>query len=172
MLTLIARAAALSLLLAFAAQPARAADDAPVSAGAITVKRAWLRATPNGAKVAGGYVTLVNAGPSEDRLTGASLDIAAKGEVHTMSMSGGVMHMARLDGGLAVASGATVTLEPGGNHLMFLDPTAPLKEGQHVSGTLTFAKAGTVKVTFVVAGLAAKSAPMIGGMSDHGAMSR
>ncbi len=142
---------------AAALSPARAEDA--ISAGPLTIKQAWLRATPNGAKVAGGYITVFNAGPGEDTLTAASLDGAAKGEVHTMTMQGGVMHMARLEAGLPVAPGATVTLKPGGDHLMFFDRSAPLKEGDHVAGTLTFAKAGTVKVTFAVAGLAAKAAP-------------
>ena len=169
----IARAAGLSLLLAIV-QPVQAADDTQVTAGSVAIKDAWLRATPNGAKVAAGYITLRNSGSSEDRLTGASLDTAPKGEVHTMTMSGGVMHMKRLDDGLAVPPGATVTLKPGGDHLMFFDPSAPLKEGQSVSGTLTFAKAGTVKITFAVAGMAAKSAPapVPGGTGEHGAPQR
>ena len=137
--------------------PARADDAASV--GPLTIKQAWLRATPNGAKVAGGYITVVNAGPAEDTLTAASLDGASKGEVHTMTVQDGIMHMARLEAGLPVAPGATVTLKPGGDHLMFFDRAAPLKEGDRVSGTLTFAKAGTVKVVFAVAGLAARAAP-------------
>lgn len=141
------------------ATPSKADDTASASVGSLTVKQAWLRATPNGAKVAGGYITIVNAGAAEDRLTGTSLQGTRKGEVHTMTMEGGVMHMAPLDAGLPIAPGATLTLKPGGYHLMFLDPAAPLKEGEHVDGTVTFAKAGTVKVSFVVGGMAAKTPP-------------
>ncbi len=141
------------------AHPLRAEEATTVAAGAVSIRQAWLRATPSGAKVAGGYVTLVNAGPGEDRLIAASLEGARVGEVHTMAMHGGVMHMARLDQGLPLAPGATVTLKPGGEHLMFLDPTAQFKQGQRVAGTLTFAKAGRVAVTFSVAGMAARDAP-------------
>ena len=131
----------------------------PAAAGQIEVTAPWLRATPRGAPVAGGYATIVNHGATPDRLIGASIPMAPNGEVHSMTMANGIMHMARLADGLAIAPGATVTLEPGGNHLMFLKPTAQLKEGEHVTGSLSFAKAGTIDVTFAVAGMAARTAP-------------
>ena len=109
--------------------------------------------------MAGGYVTLTNVGKEPDTLVSASLPMASEGQVHTMTMTKGVMAMRRLEGGLAIAPGATVTLRPGGDHLMFLKPTAQLKEGESVAGSLTFAHAGTVPVTFVVGGMAAKVAP-------------
>ena len=112
-------------------------------------------------------MTIVNRGTAPDRLVGASLDVAPKGEVHEMSMANGVMHMARLPNGLAIAPGATVTLAPGGDHLMFLKPTVQLKEGQTIAGSLVFAKAGKVVVTFAVAGIAAKSAPGTSAPAGH-----
>ena len=136
-----------------------AVGAAPAVAGDIDVQAPWLRATPKGASVAGGYATIVNHGAVPDRLVGASLPGAAAGEVHEMSMKDGVMHMARLADGLAIAPGATVTLTPGGDHLMFPKPAAQLKEGQKIAGALLFAKAGKVAVTFAVAGFGAKSAP-------------
>src|ERR1700712_3899638 len=116
------------------------------STSGIVIKAAWLRATPNGAKVAGGYVTITNTGATADTLLAASIAAAPTGEIHTMSMENGVMHMGRLDAGLAIAPGATVTLKPGGDHLMFMNPTAPIKEGASVTGALTFAKAGVLPV--------------------------
>ena len=154
------RAYALALGIGLAAVPAcvRGAETA-AKAQTISVIKPWLRATPHAAPVIGGYVTLKNTGRTPDRLIGATLPVAPNGEVHTMSMSGGMMHMRRLDDGLEIKPGETVTLEPGGNHLMFLKPTAQIKEGESVKGTLSFAKAGTVAVTFAVGGMAAKSAP-------------
>jgi len=141
----------LALLLGLAL-PAWAAEP-------IIVTSPWLRATPKGATVAGGYATITNNGATPDRLVGASLELAQRGEIHEMSMTGSVMHMRRLDQGLAIPPGATVTLSPGGTHIMFFNPKAQLREGQHVAGSLTFAKAGTVSVTFAVAGLAVRAAP-------------
>lgn len=125
----------------------------------IVVSTPWLRATPKGAPVAGGYVTVTNKGSASDRLLSASLSIASKGEVHSMTMANGVMHMERLDKGLEIKPGATVTLTPGGYHVMFIKPTAQLKQGENIKGVLNFEKAGMVAVTFAVAGMAAKSAP-------------
>ncbi len=129
------------------------------SAGDLAVTSPWLRATPKNATVAGGYATITNKGTTPDRLLGASLPMAPEGQVHSMSMADGVMHMERLDKGLAVAPGATVSLTPGGYHLMFLKPKTQLKEGDTVQGTLNFEKAGKVPVTFPVAGFGAKAAP-------------
>ncbi len=149
---------ALMLASAAAAQEAKPASP-------IVVAQPWVRATPKGAPVVGGYATLTNKGPNPDHLVAASLEGTAQGEIHTMSMENGVMHMQRLADGLALAPGATVTLVPGGNHLMFMQPTAQLKEGATVKGSLTFANAGTIPVTFAVGGIAAKAAP--GAMAMH-----
>lgn len=150
---------AAAALLALAVLPVNlVAAQAPSAAG-ITVTAPWLRATPRGAPVAGGYATITNTGTAPDRLVGASIPMAPKGEIHSMSMENGVMHMERLDKGLAIAPGATVSLTPGGYHLMFLKPKTLLKEGETVKGSLTFEKAGTIPVTFPVAGFGAKDAP-------------
>ena len=129
------------------------------TASPIKLKAPWLRATPRSAPVAGGYVSIVNTGVLPDRLIGASLPIAADGQVHSMSMVDGVMHMQRLDAGLPIPPGGTIVLTPGGDHLMFIKPTRQLKEGESVEGRLVFEKAGAISVTFVVGGMAAKTAP-------------
>ncbi len=43
-----------------------------VKAGALSIQTPWVRATPGGAKVAGGYVTLSNTGTEPDRLIGGT----------------------------------------------------------------------------------------------------
>jgi copper(I)-binding protein len=76
--------------------------------------------------------------------------MAARLEVHEMTMTGGVMRMRPLSGGLAIPPGQTVALAPGGYHLMLIGPKRPFRLGAQVPATLRFAKAGPVKVTFVV----------------------
>ena len=140
------------------------------ASGGLRIGHPWSRATPNGAKVAGGYLSVTNAGTEPDTLTGATFARAGRTELHSMSMEGGVMKMAPVEGGLAVKPGETVTLKPGGYHLMFLDLKEPLKEGQTVKGTVTFSKAGNVPVEFTVEAIAAK-APGTGKMEmNHGSM--
>jgi hypothetical protein len=155
----ITAAALIALGMISAAAPTRAEQASP----SITVKDAWIRATPNGAKVAGGYATITNTGSSADHLIAASIPPAPKGEMHEMTMDNGIMRMRALDKGIEIMPGATVTLQPSGTHIMFLNPSAPLKEGEVLTGTMTFEKAGTVPVTFAVAGYGARSAPVV----DH-----
>ena len=131
-------------------------------AATIIVQTPWLRATPKGAPVAGGYATIANHGTQPDRLIAASLVVAPTGEIHSMSMKEGVMHMERLDHGLEIKPGGQVTLSPGSDHLMFLKPARQLNEGEKIEGSLVFEKAGTIAVVFSVASMAAKSAPGMG----------
>lgn len=139
-------------------QPAPGAD-ATVRAGALAIEAPWIRATPGGAKVAGGYVRVTNTGTEPDRLVSASIPLAARGEVHEMATAGGVMTMREIEGGLPIPPGATVELRPGGLHLMFMDLRAPAREGETVAGTLVFEKAGAVQVAFRVGGIGAREAP-------------
>ena len=69
------------------------AQPAPIKAGALQIEAPWLRATPGGAKVGAGYLRITNTGAEADRLTGASMPLSARGEVHEMTMQNGVMHM-------------------------------------------------------------------------------
>ena len=125
--------------------------------GSITVEQPWSRATPGGAKVAAGYLTIENDGTEPDRLVSATVEIAGHTGIHQMSMKDGVMEMRELKDGLPVPANGTVKLEPNSYHLMFTDLKKPLQEGEAFSGTLTFEKAGTIDVTFEVEGIGAGS---------------
>jgi copper(I)-binding protein len=157
--------------LALCVAPA-AADD--VKAGDLVISQAWSRATPGGAKVAGGYLTIENKGTTADKLVRVSADIAGKAEVHEMAMDNGVMKMRPLDKGLVIDPGKTVKLAPGGYHLMLQDLKGAFKEGEKVLVTLEFEKAGKVAVSLDVQGVGAQ-APGGGGMMmkkmpDHSGM--
>jgi copper(I)-binding protein len=127
-----------------------------VKAGDLVITQAWSRATPGGAKIGGGYLTIENKGSAPDRLIGGSGDIAGKIEVHEMSMNSGVMTMRPLDKGLTIEPGKTVKLSPGGLHLMLFDLKAPLKQGDKVPITLEFEKAGKVTLSLDVQSLGAQ----------------
>lgn len=129
------------------------ASPVPLKVGALTIEQPWLRATPAGATVGGGYLRVTNSGQDSDRLMGGTFPGASRVEVHEMSMDGDIMRMKPVQGGLEIRPGATVELKPGANHLMVMDLKEPLKEGQNVKGTLVFEKAGTVEVEYTVRGL-------------------
>ena len=139
---------------ALCAAPARAQE---VKAGDLVITQAWARATPNGAKIGGGYLTVENKGTSPDRLIGGATDAAAKLEVHEMAMKDGVMKMRPLDNGVVIDPGKIVKLAPGGYHLMMFDLKGPLKQGDTVPVTLKFEKAGEVKVSLAVQGIGAQA---------------
>lgn len=139
----------LSLMLLFAlAQPLFAHE---FKAGDLVIGHPWSRATPEGAKVAAGYFKISNSGAEADRLVAVTGEIAGRTEIHEMAVDAdGVMTMRPLAGGVEIPAGGTVTLEPGGLHVMFMDLKQGAKEGERFKGTLTFEKAGTVDVEFAV----------------------
>ncbi|MDF3854118.1 DUF1775 domain-containing protein [Paracoccus pantotrophus] len=126
-----------------------AAAGGPVVLGDLALSGGFSRATPPGAPVAGGFLTIANGG-DEDRLVAAHADFAGRTEIHEMAMEGEVMRMRELPDGLAIPAGATVELKPGGYHLMFMELKQPLVEGEMVNVTLSFEKAGEVSLPLAV----------------------
>jgi periplasmic copper chaperone A len=135
------------------------AFSATAQQSGITVSDAWARAMPPGAKAGAAYVTVTNNGTAPDRLVGASTPVAGKAQLHTMTDDNGVMKMRPVDA-IELKPGASVTLKPGGYHVMLFDVKQPLSAGQSFPLTLTFEKAGPVetKVTVAKAGAMAPSA--------------
>lgn len=121
----------------------------------IVVKHPWSRATPGGAPIGAGYMTITNNGKTADRLLGGASTIAKRVEVHTMTMVKGVMRMRKLVDGLVIKPGQTVKLAPGGDHLMLIGLTKPIRKGQPFAATLNFAKAGKLTVSFKVEAIGA-----------------
>lgn len=136
-------AAALALTLS----PAQAHD---YKIGDLEIAHPWTRATPKGAKVAGGYLKITNRGTAADRLVAARFELAQRVEIHEIVRSGGTASMRELKAGLEIKPGATVELKPGGYHIMFMDLKQPLEQGQRIKGALTFEKGGTIEVEFAV----------------------
>ena len=145
-----------SKIMLAAAALAAVLGSSPAVADDIAVRQAWSRATPKGAKVAGGYLTIENRGIQPDRLLSASSGAAARVEIHQMSMQDGIMTMRPLDDGLAISPDATVTLAPGGGHIMFVGLIAPFEEGQRVPVSLNFERAGKIEAHFEVGSVGAK----------------
>ena len=119
----------------------------------LRVQDAWSRATPPVAPVAGGFLTVVNAGDRPDVLLGAESDLSQRVELHEMRMDGGMMRMRELTDGLPVPARGKVVLAPGGYHLMFIKPKRALVEGERFTATLRFRDAGKVTTTFTVRGM-------------------
>ena len=131
-----------------AVSAAALAMTAAAPAPKVVAADAWCRPAPTGALAGGCYVTLTAS--VDDRLVAVETTAADRGEIHTMSMDGGVMRMRKLTDGLALPAGKAVSLKPGADHIMVIAPKIALKEGAPVPLTLKFQKAKPVKVTAVV----------------------
>lgn len=153
------------LVLAALTLCAGSANAADYDVGSIHIANPWARVAPKGSKATAGYLTITNKGTAPDRLTCVSVAIAAKCEVHTMTMDGGVMQMRMMPDGLTIKPGETVEFKPGSFHLMLLDLKAPLEAGKTFKGTLKFEQAGTVDVDFTLTPIGTTQPPM-GGMHD------
>jgi copper(I)-binding protein len=123
------------------------ASAAVAQTGQLEVSNAWARATPGKAENGAAYVTIQS--PTADRLVSASSPAAKKAELHTMTMAGTFMQMRPL-AALDIPAGQPVTLKPGGEHIMLLGLTQPLRAGQSFPLTLNFEKARARTVTVAV----------------------
>jgi periplasmic copper chaperone A len=133
-------AAPLLLALPAAAQEVRAGD--------LVVTQGWSRAAGAGGTGVG-YLTISNRGTAADRLVAASSPAARGLEMHTHVREGDVMRMRPVPA-IDIPAGGTVTLQPGGLHLMLLGLAAPLRQGETVPVTLRFERAGEVQVNLAI----------------------
>jgi len=125
-------------LIAAFALPSLALADA-------TVSDPYARATPPGARNGAAYFAVSSA--EGDRLLSVVTAAAKMAEIHETIVQDGVARMREIAGGLEIPAGHTVTLAPGGKHLMLMGLTGPLVEGAEITLTLTFEQAGEIAVT-------------------------
>ncbi len=125
--------------------------------GAIDIGHPVARATTPAARTGAAYLTLTNNGTEEVRLSALSGAIAERIEIHETTVVDGVARMRPHAEGLAVPPGATVTLAPGGMHIMLVGLTAPLVEGDRVPIVLSFDQAGEIEVELAVEAISAES---------------
>jgi periplasmic copper chaperone A len=147
--------AAICTLTIAALSPVACARDFKL--GELEIGHPWTRATPPGAQVAGGYLTITNKGTTGDRLISATFSQSKSTELHEMAMEGGVMKMREMPKGIEINPGQKLELKPGGFHLMFMNTTKPLMLDESLKGTLVFEKAGSVEIEFKVESMGAKA---------------
>lgn len=154
----------LPLLAAVAITAAEAPPPAPdatsvaepgPAASPITSSQAWARATAPRAVAGAVYLAIANGGAQEDRVVSATSPACERVELHRHERSeDGVLRMVAVES-LALPPGATVTLQPGGDHLMLIGLKAPLAEGGRVAATLTLASGATLEIDAPVLAVAA-----------------
>ncbi|MBI2504433.1 MAG: copper chaperone PCu(A)C [Candidatus Latescibacteria bacterium] len=136
------RAAVRCLILAWAVAAAwLAAGCGQDPATAIAISGAWVKEPVPGKAMAAGYLRIENRSPGEEVLLGIECADAAAVEMHDMVHEGDMMKMHKMER-WTIPGGDSLTLAPGGRHLMFLGLRRPLKEGDTVQLTLHFKGAG------------------------------
>jgi hypothetical protein len=162
---MISRGAAAIVALAVAPLAVTGAVAADYDVGSIHISAPWARATPKGAASGAAYMTITNSGKTADKVSCVSSDASAECQIHSMTMDNGVMQMRPVEGGLEIKPGETVTLKPGGFHMMLLNLKHPLEQGNSLKATLKFDNAGSVDVDYPIAGIgaAAPGVPAGGG---------
>ncbi len=114
----------------------------------IIIEGPWIRETPPGRTVAAGYLEIQNNSESKRALVKAQSPEASRMEIHTMEHTDGMMRMRQVDR-LEMPARSTVSLEPGGLHLMLFD-IETAKVGNHVPVTLTFDDGWEIEIRFPV----------------------
>lgn len=110
-------------------------SSSAAAGGDVTVSDAWIKATDG--PMTGSFGVLANSGSEDITVTAASSPAAGMVELHETVMVDGAMQMQPVAGGFVIPAGGSVTLEPGGNHIMLMDLTGAISPGSDVEITLT-----------------------------------
>ncbi len=124
-----------------AAPPTERHGTAPSAAPAtsqVQVENAWIPQPPPGTDVAAAYFTVRNTGRAPAVLVGVDCPLAAAAMLHESTVVAGESRMRPVDR-LTVPAGRSVTLKPGGLHVMLHEVERPLAVGQRVPLVLHFA---------------------------------
>lgn len=125
--------------------------SAPLAAEGIMVDDAYIRSSTAKSTSGAAFMVVMNHSGADDRLIGASSDVADKVELHShTSDDNGVMRMGEIEGGVAIAADDMHAFKRGGDHLMFMGLKGPLEQGAMVPVTLEFEKAGAVEIEVMV----------------------
>lgn len=150
----VAAAFAATLLLAGCGAAEPAAPDAASAhasdsahAEPISLTGGWAKA---GEGMTGVFGTVENHGDGDITLTGVDSPAAATVELHETVTSGAAATMREVEGGFTIPAGGSFVLEPGGNHIMFMDLAEPLLAGDEVPLTLRFDDGSEVEVEVLV----------------------
>src|SRR5690242_20596907 len=136
------------------AREAAAADpSAPLE-----ISKAWAPAVGRSGADTPIYMTIVNRRAEPDDLLRVRCPVANFAEKRTTDYGEGAP-AAREVKSIPVPANETLTLKPGGYHLMLLKTTQALKEGEEFSCSLSFRKAGSQQLKVTVAAEGAQTAP-------------
>ena len=115
----------------------------------LLIHDAWIREAPPNAMALAAYVTVVNSSNAERSLTVATSPVFGWIELHRTVHDGDVAKMIPQDA-INIPAGGRVELKPGDYHLMLMQPSRALREGDQVPITLEFKNGETQTISFPV----------------------
>jgi len=125
--------------------------EAAISATTFELHDAWARATPDSGSTTAAYIRFVNGTKDTVWISRFSSDDAKTVELHQSADISGEVHMAMLDS-LAVAPNHSMTMRPGGYHLMLIGVTHAFVPGtmvrivMHLSSGAVVSTSARVKI--------------------------
>ncbi len=115
----------------------------------VSVRDPWIREAPPNASVLAGYMVLENHTGRSVSLLRVASPAFRNAMIHRTVTQGGVakmVHMQRVE----IPPGGKVVFEPGGYHLMLMNPKEPLRAGDRAKLELEFTSGLTESVDFSV----------------------
>lgn len=138
------------------------------AAAQTVVENAWVRATVPGQASSGAFMTVTAS--ADSKLLSVQSPVAKIVQIHQSSMKNDVMIMQEVES-VALPAGKPVVLDTNSYHIMLIDLTAQVKEGDHVPLTLVVEDAQGLKTSIKVDATArALTTDDHGDMHDHGTM--
>ena len=116
-----------------------------VTKGKLTISSAWSRSTVDLKRPGSAYLSIKNFGLKKDSLIAVQTPIAKKAELHNHNIENGIMKMRRVPV-IDLPPNSTITLKPGGFHIMLFKPNKKLEVGQTFPLTLTFKRTGNIEI--------------------------
>ena len=133
----------------------------------IDISEPWARDSAGLTRVGGIFLGIANHGSEPDQLVPVTSPAAKRAELHETVKDGEIMRMRPVQA-IPVGAGQTVTLKPGGLHIMLMDLAAPLKQGGTVSLVLTFQHAGQIPVEVPIRAAGASAGGAMAPMHNMG----
>ncbi len=115
-----------------------ACGDEPATSADLEFTNVWTREPAVGQPNAAIYGTVTNTGATDVTITGASVEVTDRVELHEVVMDDGLMTMQQRDGGFVVPAGGSLTMEPGGLHIMVFGIDAETYPSDALDVTFTF----------------------------------
>lgn len=129
-----------------------ATDAAPESKlAAVGIDDGWVRVSEysdHEGGMTGAFATFTNNTDADITIVGGTAEIAGMVEVHEVVMIDDQMKMQPKEGGIVIPAGKSLTLEPGGLHIMLMGLKKPILVGDKITMTIDLDGADDLNVTW------------------------